>query len=156
MNTNTTINTEETINQNQNTIEYIKHFRYMTQEERLYLMSLKDRAVKKGICFAVHALDRMEERYISEKDVKRAIINGQIMEYKKTTTDEVLTIRGTTIKRNKEQIYVILSARTGKVITTYSNKYWIAYNKSAELTKYNNEIKIKIPAYFQQKYKLYY
>lgn len=143
-------------NQENESIEYIKHFRYMTQEERVYLMSLKDKAVRKGINFAIHALDRMKERYISEKDVKTAIINGQIMEYKKTINDEVLTIRGTTIKRNKEQIYVILSVKTGKVITTYSNKFWIAYNKSSELTKYSNDRQIKIPLKFQQQYKLYY
>lgn len=139
----------------QNT-EYIKHYRYMTQEERVYLMSLKDKAIRKGICFAVHALDRMDERYISERDVKRAIGNGQIMEYKKTKNDEVLTIRGATLNRKKELIYVILSAKTGKVITTYSNKYWIACNKSTELTKYDNSKAIKIPESFKKKFQLYY
>lgn len=145
-------NSKNTINQ----IEYVKHYRYMTQEERVYLMSLKDRAIKKGICFAVHALDRMGERYISEKDVRRAIGNGQIMEYKKTKNDEILTIRGATLNRKKELIYVILSAKTGKVITTYSNKYWIACNKSTELTKYDNNKKITIPETFKRKYMLYY
>lgn len=145
-------NSKNTINQ----IEYIKHYRYMTQEERVYLMSLKDKAIRKGICFAVHALDRMGERYISEKDVRRAIGNGQIMEYKKTKNDEILTIRGATLNRKKELIYVILSAKTGKVITTYSNKYWIACNKSTELTKYDNNKKIIIPETFKRKYMLYY
>lgn len=137
-------------------IEYIKHFRYMTQEERVYLMSLKDRAIRKGITFANHALDRMDERWIKEREVLRAIKNGQIVEYKKTDLDEVLTIRGNTINRRKEQIYVILSIRNGKVITTYSNKYWIARNKSSELDKYTNDKKIHIPDFFQKQYALFY
>ena len=85
-------------------IEYIKHYRYMTQEERVYLMSLKDRALRKGITFANHALDRMDERWIKEKDVMRTIKKGQIMEYKKTNNDEILTIRGTSINKKNEQI----------------------------------------------------
>lgn len=137
-------------------IEYIKHYRYMTQEERVYLMSLKDRALRKGIKFANHALDRMNERWIKEKDVMNTIKKGQIMEYKKTNNDEILTIRGTCINKKKEQIYVILSIRTCKVITTYSNKYWIAQNKSSELEKYTNDKSIQIPDFFRKKFALYY
>lgn len=137
-------------------IEYIKHYRYMTQEERVYLMSLKDRALRKGITFANHALDRMNERWIKEKDVMRTIKKGQIMEYKKTNNDEILTIRGTSINKKNEQIYVILSIRSCKVITTYSNKYWIAQNKSSELDKYTNDKKIQIPEFFRRKFALYY
>lgn len=137
-------------------IEYIKHYRYMTQEERVYLMSLKDRALRKGITFANHALDRMDERWIKEKDVMRTIKKGQIMEYKKTNNDEILTIRGTSINKKNEQIYVILSIRSCKVITTYSNKYWIAQNKSSELDKYTNDKKIQIPEFFRRKFALYY
>lgn len=142
--------------QNIENIEYMKHYRYMTQEERVYLMSLRDRAIRKGITFANHALDRMGERWIKEKDVIKTIKNGQIMEYKKTSNDEVLTIRGTNINRRKEQIYVILSIRSCKVITTYSNKCWIAQNKSAELDKYTNDKKIQIPDFFKKKFALYY
>lgn len=137
-------------------IEYIKHYRYMTQEERVYLMSLKDRALRKGITFANHALDRMDERWIKEKDVMKTIKKGQIMEYKKTNNDEILTIRGTSINKKNEQIYVILSIRSCKVITTYSNKYWIAQNKSSELDKYTNDKKIQIPEFFRRKFALYY
>ena len=137
-------------------IEYIKHFKYMTQEERVYLMCLKDRAIKRGIKFANHALDRMDERWIKEKDVLYTIKHGQIMEYKKTNNDEILTIRGTTINRKKEQIYVILSIRSGKVITTYSNKYWIAANKSPELEKYTNNKSIQIPDFFKRQFALFY
>lgn len=137
-------------------IEYIKHYRYMTQEERVYLMSLKDRALRKGITFANHALDRMDERWIKEKDVMKTIKKGQIMEYKKTNNDEILTIRGTSINKKNEQIYVILSIRSCKVITTYSNKYWIAQNKSLELDKYTNDKKIQIPEFFRRKFALYY
>lgn len=137
-------------------IEYIKHYRYMTQEERVYLMSLKDRALRKGITFANHALDRMNERWIKEKDVMKTIKKGQIMEYKKTNNDEILTIRGTSINKKNEQIYVILSIRSCKVITTYSNKYWIAQNKSSELDKYTNDKKIQIPEFFRRKFALYY
>lgn len=137
-------------------IEYIKHYKYMTQEERVYLMSLRDRVIKKGITFANHALDRMDERWIKEKDVLKTIKYGQIMEYKKTASDEILTIRGTTINKKKEQVYVILSIRTGKVITTYSNKYWIAINKSSELDKYTNDKNIQIPEFFKRKFALFY
>lgn len=137
-------------------IEYIKHYRYMTQEERVYLMSLKDRALRKGITFANHALDRMDERWIKEKDVMKTIKKGQIMEYKKTNNDEILTIRGTSINKKNEQIYVILSIRSCKVITTYSNKYWLAQNKSSELDKYTNDKKIQIPEFFRRKFALYY
>ena len=135
---------------------YIKHFRYMTQEERIYLMSLKNRALKKGISFANHALDRMDERWIKGKDVLRAIKNGQIVEYKKTENDEVLTIRGCSVNRKKEQIVVILSLRSRTVITTYSNKYWVAYSKSSELQKYTNDMKIQIPDFFKKRFALYY
>lgn len=119
-------------------------------------MSLKDRALRKGITFANHALDRMDERWIKEKDVMRTIKKGQIMEYKKTNNDEILTIRGTSINKKNEQIYVILSIRSCKVITTYSNKYWIAQNKSSELDKYTNDKKIQIPEFFRRKFALYY
>ena len=135
---------------------YIKHFRYMTQEERIYLMTLKNRALKKGISFANHALDRMDERWIKGKDVLRAIKNGQIVEYKKTENDEVLTIRGCSVNRKKEQIVVILSLRSRTVITTYSNKYWVAYSKSSELQKYTNDMKIQIPDFFKKRFALYY
>ena len=70
--------------------------------------------------------------------------------------DEILTIRGTCINKKKEQIYVILSIRTCKVITTYSNKYWIAQNKSSELEKYTNDKSIQIPDFFRKKFALYY
>lgn len=141
---------------NEKNIEYIKHYKYMTKEERVYLMSLRDRVVRKGITFANHALDRMDERWIREKDVLKTIKHGQIMEYKKTTSDEILTIRGTTINKKKEHIYVILSIRTGKVITTYSNKYWVAINKSSELEKYTNDENIQIPDFFRKKFALFY
>jgi hypothetical protein len=137
-------------------IEYIKHYKYMTQEERVYLMSVRDKALKNGITFANHAVARMDERWIKEKDVIKAIRQGQIMEYKKTNNDEILTIRGTTISRKNEQIFVILSIKTGKVITTYSNKYWIAINKSSELDKYTNDRKIQIPDFFKKQYALFY
>lgn len=137
-------------------IEYIKHYKYMTQEERVYLMSVRDKALKNGITFANHAVVRMDERWIKEKDVIKAIRQGQIMEYKKTNNDEILTIRGTTISRKNEQIFVILSIKTGKVITTYSNKYWIAINKSSELDKYTNDRKIQIPDFFKKQYALFY
>ena len=136
--------------------EYITHFKYMTPEERIYLMSVKDNVMKQGIIFATHAIERMGERWIKEKDVLRAINNGQIMEYKKTKSDEILTIRGCTLNRKNEQIYVILSVKNGKVITTYSNKYWIARNKSSELDKYNNNRKIFIPNSFKRQLDLFH
>ena len=136
--------------------EYIKHFRYMNKEERLYLMLMRDRNLKRGLTFTNHALSRMEERKISEKSLTHAIKNGQIVEYKKTMNDEVLTIRGCTLNKYKQQVYVILSIKTGKVITTYSNSHWVALNKSAELDKYSNNMEIYIPSFFKKQVALYY
>lgn len=135
---------------------YRKHFKSMTKEERIYLLTVKDKLLRKGVTFAKHALDRMDERYIKEKDVLRALKNGQILEYKKINNDEVIAIRGCHINRKKEQVYVIFSLTHNKVITTYSNKHWIAYKKMKNLEKYDTNFDIEIPEYYKRRIQFYY
>lgn len=133
-----------------------KHFTSMTREERVYLLTLKDRLLKKGITFAKHALDRMDERYIKEKDVIRALKNGQILEYKKTDKDEVIAVRGCHINRRNEQVYVIFSITHNRVITTYTNKHWTAYKKMKNLEKYDTDFNIEIPEYYKRRIQFYF
>lgn len=133
-----------------------KHFKNMTKEERLYLLTIKDRLLRRGVTFAKHALDRMDERFIKEKDVLRALKNGQILEYKKTDKDEVIAVRGCHINRRNEQVYVIFSISHNKVITTYSNKHWTAYKKMKNLEKYDTNFSIEIPEYYKRRIQFYY
>lgn len=143
---------------NKNTKEekvYRKHFNNMSKIERLYLYKLKENILRRGVNFARHALERMDERYIRERDVLKALDNGQILEYKKTNDDEILVIRGCTINKKSEHIYVILSVTNCRVITTYSNKHWLAYKKTKNLEKYNSDFDIKIPEYYKKKLRLY-
>lgn len=134
-----------------------KHFQQMTSEERLYLMRIKDNLLKRNVIhFTQHALERMEERYIKERDIIRAIKNGQIIEYRENNNNKVITIRGCTLTRKKENIYVILSITDGSVITTYSNKNWSLLAKEYNLDKYISNFKINIPEYFKKQYSFYY
>lgn len=136
---------------------YGKNFHQMTKEERLYLMQVKDNLLRrKSIYFGQHALDRMEERYIKEKDIIKAIRNGQIIEYRENANDKVIAIRGCTLNRRKENVYVILSITTGKIITTYSNKHWTTYTKQYNLDKYIPNFEIIIPEYYKKLINLYY
>ena len=134
-----------------------KHFKHMTKTERLYLLVLKDNKLRKSeVKFAKHALDRMNERYIKERDVIRALKNGQILEYRKTDIDEVIAIRGCSMTRRKEQVYVIYSITKNKVITTYSNKHWEILKKSQNLDKYDSNFNIEIPRYYREKIRYLY
>lgn len=130
---------------------YGKHFQQMTKEERLYLLKVKDNILRKRrVYFAQHALDRMEERYIKERDIIRAVRNGQIIEYRENENDKVIAIRGCSLTRDKQNVYVIISILTGKVITTYSNKHWMTYNKQYNLDKYVKDFMIEIPDYYKK------
>lgn len=134
-----------------------KHFQQMSKEERLYLMKIKDSLLrKKNIHFAKHALDRMEERYIKERDIIKAIRNGQIIEYRENNYDRVVAIRGCTLNRRNENVYVIMSINNGKIITTYSNKHWMAYTKHYDLTKYVDNFSIKIPDCYRKQIQFYH
>lgn len=134
-----------------------KHFQQMTKEERLYLLKVKDTILrKKGVYFAQHALARMEERYIKERDIIKAVRNGQIIEYRENEKDKVIAIRGCTLTRDNQNVYVIMSIITGKVITTYSNKHWTTYNKQYNLDKYVKGFMIDIPDYYKKQIKFYH
>lgn len=135
---------------------YGKHFQQMTKEERLYLLQVKDTLLKKqGISFAQHALNRMEERFIKEKDIIKAIKNGQIIEYRENENDKVIAIRGCSLTRDKQNVYVIISIVTGKVITTYSNKHWKTHNNNYNLDKYVKDFMIEIPEYYKKQIDFY-
>lgn len=135
---------------------YGKHFQQMTKEERLYLLQVKDTLLKKqGISFAQHALNRMEERFIKEKDIIKAIKNGQIIEYRENENDKVIAIRGCSLTRDKQNVYVIISIITGKVITTYSNKHWKTHNNNYNLDKYVKDFMIEIPEYYKKQIDFY-
>lgn len=135
---------------------YKKHFQNMTKEERVYLLQIKDNLLRKGVTFAQHALDRMNERYIKEKDVLKALKNGQILEYKKNSNDEIIIVRGCHINRRNEQVYVIFSIANSKVITTYSNKHWTIYKHMKKLDDYDTDFNIEIPEYYKKKIRLYH
>ena len=151
----TTIN-ETGLIQNDNQISR-KHFTKMTKEERIYLLSLKDKLLKRGVSFGRHALAKMHERSIKEKDVLKAIKNGQIVEYKKIKNKESMIIRGCNINKRNEQIYVIFSLSYNKVITAYSNKQHSKHNKMKALERHNdNGYLINIPEYYKRKINFYY
>lgn len=134
-----------------------KHFQQMTKEERIYLLKVKDSILKKKrVYFAQHALDRMEERFIKEKDIIKAVRNGQIIEYRENERDKVIAIRGCTLTRDNQNVYVIMSIITGKVITTYSNKHWTTYNKQYNLDKYVKGFMINIPDYYKRRINFYH
>lgn len=133
-----------------------KHFNNMTKEERLYLITIKNNLLKSGLTFAKHALNRMDERYIKEKDVLRALRYGQILEYQKNDIDEVIIVRGCHLNRKNEHIYVIFSISESKVITTYPNKYWRAYKKMRGLEKHNTNFDIEIPEDYKLKIQFYF
>lgn len=134
-----------------------KHFQQMTKDERLYLLKVKDTILrKKGVYFAQHALDRMEERFIKERDIIKAVRNGQIIEYRENERDKVVAIRGCTLTRDNQNVYVIMSIVTGKVITTYSNKHWMTYNKEYNLDKYVKGFMIDIPDYYKKQINFYH
>ena len=128
-----------------------KNFKQMSREEIVYLLTMKDIALKKGITFAKHALDRMEERYIKERDVIKALKNGQLIDYRWVNHTDIITIRGSHINKYGEQVYVIFSLNKRKVITTYTNKYDDAYRKMMHLDRYKDDFKIYIPKYFKKR-----
>ena len=136
--------------------KFRKHFSSMTKEEIIYLLTLKDRLVNKGVIFGKHALSRMGERYIKERDVLNALKYGQILEYQKNNNEEILVIRGCYINRRKNQIYVVLSLTHNKVITTYANKHSFAYRQRTNFEKYSTDINIEIPEFYKQRFKLLY
>lgn len=133
-----------------------KNFKQMSRDERIYLLELKNNALNNGIFFAKHALDRMNERYIHEKDIIRAVKEGQIIEYRKIKDTDIITIRGGHVNKYGEQVYVILSLNKRKVITTYTNKYETAYKKMMYLDRYKEDFKIDIPPYYQQRISFFY
>jgi len=138
------------------TKKFRKHFSNMTKEEIIYLLALKDRLINKGVNFGEHALLRMGERYIKERDVINALKYGQILEYQKNNKEEILVVRGCYINRRKNQIYVVLSLTHNKVITTYANKHSFAYRQRTNFDKYSTDIDIEIPKYYRQRFKLLY
>ncbi|WP_368263361.1 DUF4258 domain-containing protein [Clostridium disporicum] len=150
------ISSEKNNDINDKTKKFRKHFSSMTREEIIYLLALKDRLVNRGVIFGKHALSRMDERYIKERDVLNALKNGQILEYQKNNKEEILVVRGCYINRRKNQIYVVLSLTHNKIVTTYANKHSLAYQEKSNLEKYSNDIKIEIPEYYKQRIKLLY
>lgn len=133
-----------------------KNFKQMSRDERIYLLELKNKALNNGIFFAKHALDRMEERYIREKDIIRALKDGQIIEYRRIKDTDIITIRGGHVNKYGEQVYVIFSLDKRKVITTYTNKQETAYKKMTHLDRYEENFKIDIPPYYQKRISFLY
>lgn len=150
------ISPEEHIDIVDKTKKFRKHFSNMTKEEIVYLLAVKDKLINKGVNFGEHALSRMGERYIKERDVINALKYGQILEYQKNNKEEVLVIRGCYINRRNNQIYVVLSLTRNKVITTYSNKHSFAYKQRINFDKYSTDIDIEIPKFYKQRFKLLY
>lgn len=135
---------------------YGKNFKQMSRDEIIYLLELKSKALNKGIFFAKHALDRMDQRYIREKDIIKALKDGQIIEYRKIKNTDIITIRGGHVNKYGEQVYVIFSLDKRKVITTYTNKHETAYRKMMHLDRYEENFKIEIPLYYQQRISFFY
>lgn len=144
---------EELLIENEEKI-YGKHFSQMTKDERAYLLLLKSKTLRRGVSFAKHALSRMDERYIKERDVLRALKNGQIIDYRKINDKEVITVRGCHVNRNKEQVYVVYCLTTRTIITTYSNKQWI--KKYKNIDKYEKNFSIFIPEYYKRQINFYF
>lgn len=136
-------------------IEFIKHFRHMTRNEILYLTVRKKKLLRKHLNFSDHAKERMEERHIKEKDIVEGLKNGQIIEYKKTDTEEILVVRSCYVNRRKKQCYIVYSLTKNLVITTYSNYYYQAYHSKDENEKYSPDEKISIPEYYLNIVKAY-
>ena len=134
----------------------IKHFSQMTNEERMYLLLLKEQTVRKNIFFSDHALQRMEERNIFESQVIKAIKVGQIINYRLNGRDEVLTIRSCHTNKAKKQVYVVYSLTRRKVITTYSKKEWLTFNKNNYMKNYEKNYSINIPESFKKKCRFLY
>lgn len=136
-------------------IEFIKHFRHMTRNEILYLTVRKQKQLRKELKFSNHAIQRMKERHIKEKDILIGLKNGQIVEYKKTSDDEVLVIRSCFINRRHKQAYIVYSLTKNLVITTYTNYKSDAYKAKEHNLKYSPEKLISIPEYYLNIIKAY-
>lgn len=128
--------------------EFVKHFRHMTRDEVLYLMVRKKKLLRKTLRFSDHALTRMKERHIKEKDIVLGLKNGQIIEYKKTKDEEILVIRSCFINKRDKQAYIVYSLTKNLVITTYSNYYVDAFKSKEHNEKYSPSKTISIPEYY--------
>ena len=142
------------LNENEKVVVYRKLFEDMSKLERIYLIKRKELALNKGVNFAKHALERMNERFIKENEVLNAIRNGQIIEYKKIGESEILVIRGCHVNNQNKQVYVVFSITHRKVITTYFNKHWVILKKKRK--KKTNDYKIDIKEPFRSKLFFYY
>lgn len=131
-----------------------KNFKQMTNEERWYVLSAKDTALKKKVCFAKHAIKRMNERNIKAKEIFDTLKNGQVIDYRVISNNEILTLRGCHLNRYNEQVYVVFSITTRKIITAYTNKYKTSFKKMKNLERYNEEFNIKIPYNYHLQYKM--
>jgi len=119
-----------------------KHFSQMTESERWYLLKKKDRLIGYNTLFSEHAIERMSERRITERDIVEAVRMGQIIEYRKTWKDERITIRATRLKKNQFIVYVSFSIRDNVVVTTY---YDDARNihKQRDFGKYDENLQVQ-------------
>lgn len=119
-----------------------KHFSQMTENERWYLLKKKDRLIGYNTLFSEHAIERMSERRITERDIVEAVRMGQIIEYRKTWKDERITIRATRLKKKQFVVYVSFSIRDNVVVTTY---YDDARNihKQRDFTKYDESLQVQ-------------
>lgn len=130
----------------------VKLYRDMSKDEVLYLTSLTKKMLNTELKFTDHSLKRMKERNIYKKDVVKAFKNFQIIEYRKYKNQDFLTIRSCSVKNNN-QVFVVFSLKTKKVITVYQNKY--LKNISLENNNYEN-IFISIPNRFKKQIELFY
>lgn len=138
-----------------NNEEFIKHFRHMTKDEVLYLMIRKKKLLRKSLKFSEHALKRMHERHIKEKDIILGLKNGQLIEYKKTKDEEIIVVRSCFINRQNKQAYIVYSLTKNLVITTYSNYYAEALKSKENNEKYSPSKTISIPEYYFNLIKAY-
>lgn len=124
-----------------------KHFRQMTETERIKLMKRKSEIFKYcEVSLHRHAIDRMISRNISKRNILKTIKDGAIIEYslisdnKGNVVDKRIAIRSLEPKRY--QTVVVLSLIDKRIITTFLRSLGKTINKDISSNIYDEKLKI--------------
>lgn len=127
--------------------ELRKHFRLMTELERISLMKRRDKLAKTHIEFNKHSKKRMINRKISKNQIFYVIKHGAIMEYcvilddEDNIVDERLHLRS--LKPRKYQTTIVVSLKNNTLITCYS-KHIASIKYKKNFSMYDEKLKILI------------